>query len=83
MLWSSGIGSVKVIKSAMCDSCGLGKKNRKKPYREEKSITVPEHFLHTQHCINAGAAVYSFHRTLLPNLSHCGKQKTMKFTTAY
>lgn len=32
-------------KSAICDSCGLGKKSRMKPHREEKSVR----FLSTSH----------------------------------
>lgn len=46
-------------KSAICDSCGLGKKSRMKPHREEKSVMVPEHFPWTQHCSDAGAGMYS------------------------
>lgn len=48
-----------IRKSAMCDSCDLGKENRMKPYREEKLIIFPGHFLYTQHCSDAGADVYS------------------------
>lgn len=46
-------------KSAICYSCALGKKSRMKPYQEEKSVIVPEHFLWSQHCSNAGAGMYS------------------------